>query len=395
MSISNKLNLQFFATQGMVTKKTIGSVDPDASGSRLEIRCEKEIAQLDPNEDPFIVMMLQAKKKPVDTIRYEYYDDEPMPWWTTAAAAAAANAVSLTLADASILTAGQIIKIPRTGEEIRVGAVNADSNAISGLTRGYGSTAAATIVADDDVLVMPNAMEDGYSTPEAISTQPTLLYNYVQTFNTPVKVSNHAEEVALRAGGSERNRLRRSALFQHRLGMERIALFGERFHDAGNGIYKTGGLLPRITTNVFDFASADITETEFDDCCIEVLRHGSRNKLFVTSDLMIAKVSRFAKERVQVEDGVKAYGLSLSSFRCSSGGKVILTPSRLFENYYAGWGFFVDMKNAHLRMFNDTRLRKDLQPKTVHGKIDEYETEFGTQFRLQKTHGVIKNVKTD
>lgn len=386
-------NLQFFANQGMVTKSTIGSVDPVPTGNRLEIRCDKEIAELHPQEDPFIVMLLKARKKPVDTIRYEFYDDEPMAWWTKATTVADATATSLTVADASIIAPGMIIKIPRTGEEIRVGAVDTTANKLSSLVRAYGTSSAAAIEADDAILVMPNAMEDGYITPEAISTQPTLHYNYVQTLNTPIKISRHAEEVAKRAGTSERNRLRREALFQHRVGMERIILFGERYHDPQRQIFKTQGLLSRISTNVFDCNGQGISELDFDDMCIEVLKYGSRTKLFVCGDRFIAKISRFAKERVQVEDGVKAYGLSLLKYTCSSGGSVVLTPSKIFDHYYSGWGFFVDMKNTYLRIFNDTVLRKDLQQKTMHGMIDEYETEFGTEFRLEKTFGVVKNAK--
>jgi hypothetical protein len=386
-----KLNLQFFAIQGYVKKATIGSVD---THSRLDINVDKEIKELYPNADPFIVMLLKARKKPVDTIRFEYYDNRPMAWWTKInnSGGYAAGATSIVIDDASIIAPKAIIKIPRTGEEMRVTAVTLGTNTLT-VTRAYGSTAAAAIVDDDDILIMPNAMEDGYTTPEAVSTQPAMSYNYVQTFNTPVKLSRHAEEVAKRAGKSERGRLTREAMFQHRTGMERITLFSERYADAINQIYKTGGIVPQLSSNVFDLGGNILTEYDLDEICEQTFRKGNKTKVLVCGGKMQVAITRFAKERVRVSEAAKKYGLSLYEYQAAGGGVLMLAPSQTFENYYAGWGVIADMKNVDLRMFNDTVVRKDLQAKTDHGHIDEIETEFGVELRLEPTHGLIKNMK--
>lgn len=396
--MSYEFDLQFFATQGRVEKSTIGTVDPNTTPSRLDINCDKEIMELYPNADPFIVLLNKARKKPVDSIRFEWYDSRPMAWWTAInnGAGYADNAVSMVVDDSSVIPVGAIIKIPRTGEEIYVGANNTGTNTISSLVRAVGSTAAAAINDNDDIMVMPNAMADGYTTPGAVSTQPDNAYNYVQTLSTPVNLSEQAEDVAKRAGGSERDRLRREALFQHRTGMERISIFGERAKPTLNSkvVYKTGGINSFISSNVFNLGGAVLTEYDLDDMCEQVFRTGSDTKVLVCGGLMKTAITRFGKERVVVSEKAKSYGLSLYEYQAACGGTLMIAKSQTFNNYYAGWGTIVDVKNVRLRQFNPTRLRPNQQQGTSHEFIDEYQTEFGMEIRLQETHGLIKNMKT-
>jgi hypothetical protein len=391
-------NQMFMADQGMVQKTTIGEIDPSVNPSRLDVNVDKDINEKFPNADPFIVMLNQSRTKPVDTTRFEFLDHRPMSWWThiNLLAGYDAAAASMVVDDASIVAPGMIIKIPRTGEEIRIGAVDIDTNTISSLTRGFGSTAAAAIVDDDDIMIMPNAMEEGYTTPMALSTQPEFGYNYVQTVSTPINLSEQADQVALRAGGSERNRLTRDALFQHRTGMERVAIFGERKRATVNNkvVLKTGGIISFLSSNVFNLGGSVLTEYDFDDICEQVFRAGSDTKVLVCGGLMQLAITRFAKERVTVSEDAKSYGLTLKEFTPATGGRLIIAKSKTFEEYYSGYGLIVDMKNVDIRYFNKTNLYKNQQNGTSHEFIDEYACDFGMEVRQESTHGLIKGMKT-
>jgi hypothetical protein len=172
--------------------------------------------------------------------------------------------------------------------------------------------------------------------------------------------------------------------------MERQCLFGERKEDTANKRRMTRGVLKFISTNVYDAGGA-LTEAEFDtSVCETVFKYGSKRKVLVASPRMVSILNGFAKEKLQVSESAKAYGLDLQEYT-SPHGRLIIAPSKTLEQYYAYHSFIVDMMYVWIRPLRDTTLRRNIHAPDVDGFLDEHITEFGFELQLEKAHMTIKN----
>lgn len=363
-------------------------------GERRDIDVSKEIASISPDENPFAVLLLRTQSQPTNSAEFHWYDDEPGAWWTKVnhAGGYAADATSIVVDDGSIFVAGELIKAFPSMEVMRVTAVSTNTLTV---IRGYGTTAAATLDDDDSLLNLSTAMPESSDVPQTKSHQPSKEYNYTQIFRTPVDGSATSDSEGLKTNMSERNRLRREASLQHRLGMDRAFVFGERKEsDSSSSVIRTtGGIVSFIKTNVFDLNNNVLDEATFDnEILAQAFKYGSKQKLLIASTEMVGSVNEWAKGGLQTSSGESTYGLSISKYICAH-GTLLIASSQLFTNAAAGMGLIVDIKNIKYRPLRKTILRTNIQPNTYDGWMDEYLTEAGLMVRLEKTHTFIKGMK--
>jgi len=303
----------------------------------------------------------------------------------------AAGATDIVVDNATVFQPKDIAKIPRTGEIMFVTAVNTTTNTLT-VVRGYGETAAAAINDDDYILCLGNAMEERSDVPAEKLLQPSKLYNHCGIIRTPFGGSGTVLAEQQITNEQERARLTRDKSLDHRLAMERQLLFGERKEDATNKRRMSRGLEKFIVTNVYD-AGGTVTETEFDQqVCEKVFKYGTRRKVLIASDRMVSIINGFAKEKLQVSQGAKQYGLELMEY-VSPHGRLVIAPSKTLEQYYAYHSFIVDMKYIAYRPLRDTTLRRNIHNPGIDGFMDEYLTEFGLEVKVEKAHMMIKNAQ--
>ena len=104
-----------------------------------------------------------------------------------------------------MFSAGDVVKIPRTGEVMRVTSVSGNNLTV---VRGYGVTDAAAINDEDQLVIIGNAIKEAGNPVEAKGTKVTTVYNYTQIFKTSVKTSK-TQEASKLYGGSDRAYQRR------------------------------------------------------------------------------------------------------------------------------------------------------------------------------------------
>lgn len=366
----------------------------DIDRERRDIDVSAEIARLIPDDSPFTVILMRARKKVTDTAEFIWYEEEPGGYWTqinntTGYTAADTN---LVVDDASIFAPKDVIKVPRTGEVMFVTAVNTTTNTITVL-RGYGVTAAAALNDNDWLVRIGNAMEEFSTAPEPKLKQPTKGYNYTQIFRTPFDQSMTSASEALKTRETERTRLRKLKALEHRMDLERAFLLGERKEDVQNKRRMSGGLLSFIQTNVYD-AGGTLTEAEFENFCEMLFQYGSSRKLLVCSPRVISVINQFAQGKLMTEVGENTYGVRLTKYM-SAHGDLYLVKSKTLEKEYAYMAIGIDMDNVYYRPLNgrDTKLRTNIQANDADGWMDEYMTEAGLEVRLEKTHAILKNVQ--
>lgn len=363
----------------------------DIDTQRKDYDVSKKIARLVPDVGAFAVIMMRARKEVVNSDTFYWYDEEPAAWWTQINNAAGYTTTDTTLVvdDATIFKPKDLIKVPRTGEVMFVSAVPSSTSIT--VVRGYGTTAAAALVDNDWLMQLGNAMEENSSVPEARISQPVKQFNYVQEVRTPFDGSLIAQAHALQTSETERDRLTKDKLFEHRLMIERIMLAGERKEDVTNKRKTTGGILSFITTNVYSIPKASFTEAEFEKYCEMLFKYGSSRKLLVACSSIISSINQFSQGKLKTEVGDDTYGVRLTRY-ISAHGDLYIVKSNTLEKGYDGYALGLDMDNISYRPFvgMDTKLSRNIQPPDLHGWKDEYWTVFGVQVRLEKTHAVLR-----
>lgn len=360
---------------------------------RRDIDVSKTIDRYLTEENPWLVLLLRSRKKVTTDPSFYWWETQPYAYWTRINNALGYNDAATDIVvdnnTATYCAPKDIIKIPRTGEVMQVTVVTPATHTLT-VVRGYGETAAAAILHQDAVLVLGNAMEERSSVPAEKLAQPTKQYNYTQIFRTPFGASRTVEQSRQVTNEQERDRLTRDKGLDHRLALERAFLFGERKEDAVGLRRMTRGALKFISTNVYD-AGGTITESEFDtSVCEPVFKWGKKTKVLAASARLISIMNNWGKEKLQVSQGAKEYGLDLMEY-ISPHGKLLITPCRTFEQYYAYHSMIIDMDHVWLRHLQDTLLRRNIHAPDVDGFLDEYMSEMGFELRLEQCHAIIKN----
>jgi len=371
---------------------------------RRDIDISSDIYKLLPDANPFLVILMQARKNPVNSLEYIWFDEEPASWKTKVASSYGDDPGDTTIevADGSIFVAKDIAKNTRTGEILFITEV---SNNTLTVERQYGyeeissshigGTERASGAVDDYLLRLGNAMEENSRAPDTRAYQPIKLYNYVQTFRLPFDASNDVTHEGKATNEDERTRLRRIKAIEHRMDIERALLFGERNEHIASKRRTTGGLMQFIKTNYYDVGTSNqgiLTEPEWENFCEMAFDWGSDRKLFICSRRVGSIINQFAAGRINTVSGEESYGLRLQEYQ-SFHGQIMIAPSKVFEKeYYGDMGVMVDIENIDYRPFagEDSTLKMNIQEPDRDGWKDEYMTKVGSRVRLEKTHAVLK-----
>lgn len=362
--------------------------------NRRVVDMAKQIALLDPNEGPLLSFLKLAKNNSrcVYNPKFEWLEDDLMETWSSVTEAHTNAATTIKTADGSIFRVGDIVKVPATGECMLVGAVDANNLTV---TRGYGSTTAAAINDDAELLIIGSAMAENSNGREIKSTVESNGYNYTQIFRTPIALSG-TEAASKLHGGRDRAYQRRKASLEHKRDIARALYFGERKEDVSGATPRRtmGGLIEFLAgaSIAFDSSSRPLTYRNFDSqVAAEAFRYGSKEKLLIAGPNLASAINSWSESRLVSDiDEDATYGIRVKNLITTYGDlKVIYDP--LLEGSYKGYGFVLDPENIRYAYLDgrDTKLYTDIQDNDIDGVIDEYLTECSLELRLPQTHMMI------
>jgi hypothetical protein len=193
------------------------------------------------------------------------------------------SATALTVADAYIYQKNTILR--SQAEILRVTAI-ADATTLT-VVRGYAGTSAAAHTAKP-ILNLGPAMPEGNDASDGLADNGAPLYNYDQSFERAVELTNH--EIA--ALGVEGNPLpKQIARRQIELYQEIAqALFnGVRYQDSGNKIYTMGGIKQFVVTNVTNVGGA-VSQAAIDAIILAIVQAGGDPKTITLSPVQKQKL---------------------------------------------------------------------------------------------------------
>jgi hypothetical protein len=360
---------------------------------------------LEPNGTaPLQALLAMTGSESTDDPKYNHFRDElPDRTLTTSATvgAAATSVVYTNDDDEAFIVAGTLIYVPETGEVIRVTANNTTTNTLT-VTRGVGQAGTGqAITSGAELVIAGHADQEGGTSPDPISFDPTTDFNYTQIFKTSISVSGTLQNTYLRTGDKEQEQLTK-ALKLHMGDIERAMFFGRRDEVNGttaNPTRYTGGLFASIT-NVSDAASAfasanTITEKEFDRLLVEdIFAYGSNEKIMFAGPRCVSNLMEIGKNRWQPTSIDNAYGVSFTRYTTFA-GDLLVYMHPMFRQV-AGLekqAVVLDMPHLKYRYLEgrDTSLVRDIQGNDFDGVKHMYMTECGLEMTHSKVHHVIKN----
>lgn len=365
--------------------------------NRIVIDMSDKIALLEPNETPFMSFLKIAKKniRTAKAPKIEWLEDDIGARWDAInlVAGYAAADTALVVDNGDYFTAGDIVKVPRTGEVLSV--VSISTNTIT-VVRGFGTTAAAAIVDNDPLVIIGNANEEGSGTRGIKTTLEIPKFNYTQIWKTPFGVTNTQNATTL-YGGKDMNYQRMKKATEHKIDMARSMYFGELKQDGTgtNAKRTTKGLLSFLTANNYD-AAGSLTQSEFDNNISEVVfKHGSKDKILLCSARLLSVINGWATNKLQVNQDAAKYGLAIFDYITPFGKYHLMNDQRLLEGaVYGGHGIVLDPENVKYCPLEgrDTKLETNIQANDADERKDQFITEAALEVRLPQTHAVITGV---
>ncbi len=380
-------------------QRTTGNI----SAVQRRIDVSGKVMRLEPDATPLTAFTRQMKtsRRRTTNSQFRWVEKERLTRYDAinAAAGYASGITSIIVDTGTLFEIGTIIKVPRTGELMRVTAVSTNTLTV---VRGVGSTAAA-IVDNDPLLIVGRPAEEGGVSLQAISNDPTSVDNYCEIFKRSVEISGTAASETNDVDPHDWTLQHEDEAMEHLLDMEYAFLYGNpatATSPNGKPLRTTGGALHFATQNGVN-AGGVLTEAGFETFLRGAFRYGSSKKLLLASPLLVSVLNNFSQTKLQTTVGQDSYGVNITQW-ISPHGTVNIAKHNLLEGAtYGGYGVLLDVGRGMIKYRflgggpggdRDVQLLKDRQAPDRDGKLDEWLSEAGLEFGQSKTHAVLTGV---
>jgi hypothetical protein len=359
---------------------------------------DNKLYRLDANKAPLIALTSKLRKRVTVNPKFSWFEQDTESYIDKIVFSTGytAGSTSLVVANGTYFTPADTVKVPRTGEVMRVTAVA--SNTLT-VVRGVGETAANTLVDNEPLWIIGSAHMEGDLSVAANTNLSTEQFNYTQIFRSPVEATDTLQSTDMWTG-PDLPEQRRIVGIKHSQKVERAFFFGERAIDT-TGTHPrryTRGVDKFISTNVTDL-SGTITEKLFETFLRSGFRYGSRRKYLFASRLLVSAISSWAQGKLRMLPTDETYGIAIAQY-LSPHGEVLIVCHDMLEGTgttnqeWGGYGYLLDLENVYYRPLQgrDTRLKMNIQAPDADSEKDEYITECGVQLVQEKTHAILKDL---
>lgn len=372
---------------------TIRSTNNVVAGRKV-VDIAKKIDVLEPDSAPLTLLTKKIDKRVAVNPEFKWMEEESLTKTDQVndGTGMLAGDTTMTVDNGSRFRAGDVVKIPRTGENVLVTAVATNDLTV---TRGWGSTAAAAINDNEPIIIIGNANQEHATKRAMIIGDQTIRTNYTQIFRTPFGISRTAANTEM-YGGKDLAHIRMMQLIEHQKEIERAFWFGEPKEDL-TGTHPrraTGGVDYWISTNATDAGGA-LTQIEFNTFLRTGFRYGSKKKWLFAAPIVVEAISYWASQKLQVSVNEKTFGISIMEYLTPFGVVNIVNMNLFTEvTLYSGYAYLIDVEGLAYRYLDnsDTKLKTNIQANDADGQEDEYITECGLQFNNEKKSALLYNV---
>jgi len=405
----NQGTVQSIAGNGARTSAT------SSAEGRLIVEAVDKIFLLEPNKHPLVTLLTNVGKVwdgkawTGSSIMKAVTGNPEFKWFedvyggryarTSEAETSGSTTIDVTGAGSSsayIFTVGDVVRNSRTGENFLVTAI-ASSTSLT-VTRAFGSTAAAAMVAGDGLFIVGNVNEENSGARNVNATRSTPQTNYTQIFKTSIAVSG-TEEASTLYGGKDLPYQRAKKGTEHALDIERAFWFGQQKYDVtgtqGHPRRSTGGIDEFITSgnSYVQNQGGPLTAPDLNTFLREAFTYGNSTKMLFAGGIVLQAINEIARGQIQTKTGDTTYGVRISEWQTAF-GTVNIVHNPLFVEDFAGSAYLLDMECFKYRYLEgrDTKLEMNIQANDVDGEVDQYLSEVGLERRQAPRHALLKGV---
>ncbi|MFN3336350.1 MAG: hypothetical protein ACK42I_02470 [Thermomicrobium sp.] len=238
------LNEQIGVDRGLVTTKdTVTYLTP--------INVAEEIAFLTKDTSPLLWISRQIAKAETFDVVFRWLEDDYAPhsikFGATGESTTPGTTLQLAAGMAKRVRVGDILFVPRTGERMRVTAVNTANDQIT-VVRNWGNYLPNPVLlaANEQILLVGLASEQAGGAPESLRTIQRAEYNYTQIVKRGYEIAGSEGSIGhIKGHGPTDQYLEKKVIVEFQRERELAYLFGVRHEDLSGAkpIYTTGGFL--------------------------------------------------------------------------------------------------------------------------------------------------------
>lgn len=355
---------------------------------------------------PLTALMSRMKSESVDDPEFSWWEEELNAIRVTMdATGASASSTAFGLTSGGLdLVPGDILLVEKTetatydNELVEVSSITSDTAIV--VKRGAAGTTAAVTGASANLTKIGNVYEEGSTSPEASTRNPTKLTNYCQIFKTSYEITNTAKNTRTRTGDPLKNDKKRK-MFDHSVAMEFAWMFGVPYEDTSGNKPKrfTGGLRNFINTNVTVFATTP-TEDTLLEAIYPVFDYDAGNagseRIVFAGNGFLNSLNKLAKDssstRVNFDGIVKTYGMNLQQWVLPQGTLYVRThPLMNTHARFTNSAFVIDPSAIIYRYMRDTKMQDNIQANDADEQKGQWLTEAGLEIRHEKTMAYMGN----
>jgi len=403
--------------QGTVVATTANAARTTATSSseeRLIVDAVDKIFLLEPNKHPLVTLLTNVgkvwdgkawvgsgiMKAVTGNPEFKWFEDVYGGRYARVTNAETSGSTTIEVNGAGsssgyIFTVGDVVRNSRTNENFLVTAVAAAALTV---TRGYGSVAAAAMIAGDGLFIIGNVNEENSGARNVNATRSTPQTNYTQIFKTTIAVSN-TEKAANLYGGKDLPYQRAKKGTEHALDIERAFWFGQAKYDVtGTQAHprrSTGGIDEFITggSSYVQNQGGPLTAPDMNTFLREGFTYGNSTKMLFAGGIVLQAINEIARGQILTKTGDTTYGVRISEWQTPF-GIVNIVHNPLFVEELAGQAYLLDMECFRYRFMEgrDTQLQTNIQAPDVDGEVDQYISEVGLERKQAPRHALLKGV---
>uniref|UniRef100_A0A6M3KQV9 Putative capsid protein n=1 Tax=viral metagenome TaxID=1070528 RepID=A0A6M3KQV9_9ZZZZ len=276
----------------------------------------------------------------------------------------------------------------------------------------------------DTVLIIGNINAEGAVMPTGLTSDPTKVYNYTQIFRSPVSITRTARKTRLRTGDAYKE-MKREALENHSIEMEKAFLFGVRSENTGDNGYPertTDGIITMIrrdaAANVDDYTlnetyagkewtEAGGGETWLNNFLEVLFRYGKGEKLALCGSGALLGINNLAQSgsHMTLASTDKTYGINVNRWLTPFGVVNLLThPLFSIETTLRNSMLIIEPQNLIYKYIDDTDFYAEGDAKKAGPGVnasrkdatdEEWLTEAGLEMHHPSTAGFLNGVGQD
>jgi len=278
-------------------------------------------------------------------------------------AAAASGATSIDVFDAYNCVAGDVLHNPRTGEQIRVDAID-DSDTIStasatGYGRGFAGSTAAAMVIGDYLFKVGRAIAHKGSAPDANNVMPTSDFNYCEWWVKTIENNKVQEATKMLDGVGMRDETYMRKVWEMDEEINYALFFGRRSlaYESEGALYTMNGVDQQILTHVRSGAGLAYPTWElFNEWISPTFDDNSSSDskvLFVGKNLFHVILSAARGMNVQFASFQTVLGSTVVRILVDGGSVDIVKDYKALQGPLSGDGFVIDSAHVEFRPFNN------------------------------------------